>query len=54
MSYKKYINCTSGATAIEYAIIATGIAMAIMFAVYAFGGDLGLLYDEISTATTGP
>ncbi len=35
-----YIHSKQGASAIEYAIIAAGIALVISSAVYAFGGTL--------------
>lgn len=38
-----------GATAIEYGLIAAGIAVAISVAVFAFGGDLSSLFDDMST-----
>ncbi len=38
-----------GATAIEYGLIAAGIAVAISVAVFAFGGDLSTLFDDMST-----
>lgn len=40
----------SGATAIEYALIATGISMAIILAVQTLGTTLNGRYDAVSTA----
>jgi pilus assembly protein Flp/PilA len=40
----------SGATAIEYALVATGIALAIVAAVSSLGTSLGSKFDGISTA----
>jgi pilus assembly protein Flp/PilA len=46
---------TRGATAIEYGLIAAGIAVAIAAAVFALGGDLANLFgavsDEVGTRT---
>lgn len=42
-----------GATAIEYALIAAGIAVAIMAVVYAFGDDVASLYDGLAGALDG-
>ncbi|MDY0028919.1 MAG: Flp family type IVb pilin [Pseudobdellovibrionaceae bacterium] len=42
-----------GATAIEYALIAAGIALAIAGAVWAFGGELTSKFDEMGTALSG-
>ena len=49
----KYCQCQKGATAIEYVLIASGIALAIVAAVYAFGGDLGVIFDDLGSATSG-
>lgn len=37
-----------GATAIEYGLIAAGIAVAISAAVFAFGADLTALFEGLS------
>ena len=52
---KKFIQTviadTSGATAIEYGLIAAGIAMAIAASVFFFGDAVStLLYDDLPTA----
>lgn len=39
---------TRGATAIEYGLIAAGIAVAIAAAVFALGGDLASLFGDVS------
>lgn len=39
---------TSGATAIEYALIAAGIALAIVTAITNLGGNLGNQYNSIA------
>lgn len=38
-----------GATAIEYGLIAGGISLAIVAAVFAFGGSLKSLFSSIAT-----
>ncbi len=38
---KQFLRCESGATAIEYGLIAAGIAMAIVAVVSQLGGYLG-------------
>lgn len=45
----------SGATAIEYGLIAAGIAMAIAVAVFGFGDTINsLLYGDLTSAITPP
>lgn len=47
----RYLGCKSGATAIEYGLIAAGIAMAIAASVFVFGDAVRtLLYDSLPTA----
>lgn len=46
-----FLNNTNGATAIEYGLIAAGIGLSILAAVFAFGGDLASLYAGLSDAT---
>lgn len=60
---KTFKNRIEGATAIEYGLIAGGISLAIVAAVFAFGGHLSDLFDTIggkmeqaakdATATSG-
>jgi pilus assembly protein Flp/PilA len=45
---KRFIKDQSGATAIEYGLIAAGIAVAIIVAVNAVGTDLNSLFGRIS------
>lgn len=45
-----FLACQRGATAIEYALIGTGISLAIAATVYAFGDDVSALYDGLSDA----
>ena len=42
-----------GATAIEYALIASGIALAVIAIVYLIGADLLGLYTTVQTDVTG-
>lgn len=48
---KSWLNGNSGATAIEYSLIAAGIALAIAATVYAFGGTLyDVMYSRLPEA----
>ena len=44
----RFMNDESGATAIEYGLIAAGIAVAILAAVQALGTGLGTTFDTIA------
>lgn len=46
---KRWLAEEKGATAIEYALIATGIALLIAAAVYTFGLELSGFYDLLVT-----
>ncbi|MCB1531003.1 MAG: Flp family type IVb pilin [Rhodospirillales bacterium] len=48
-----YLKKEDGATAIEYGLIAAGISLVIMAAVFAFGADLSGLFEDMSTALAG-
>jgi len=48
-----YAKNENGATAIEYGLIAAGISLAIVAAVYAFGDDLNALFEGLSTSLSG-
>lgn len=53
--FQAYTTKEDGATAIEYALIAAGIALAIAGAVYAFGGELISKFTEMGdTLREGP
>ncbi len=45
-----YVKNENGATAIEYGLIAAGISLGIMAAVYAFGDDLTALFGDMGDA----
>ena len=47
---QSYLHDESGATAIEYGLIAGGISLAIVASVFAFGDDLQGVFDTIGTA----
>ncbi len=47
-----YVMDQDGATAIEYGLIAGGISLAIVAAVFAFGDDLNTLFTNIGTQMT--
>lgn len=44
-----YVLSKDGATAIEYGLIAAGIAVGISVVVFTFGGDLSTLFEDMST-----
>lgn len=46
----RFANDESGATAIEYGLIAVGIALAILAAVQGAGGALSGMFGRVSTA----
>ena len=45
-----YVANEDGATAIEYGLIAGGISLAIVAAVFAFGDDLQTVFETMSGA----
>ncbi len=50
----RYLRMQRGATAIEYGLLAAGIAMAIAVSVFLFGDAIyNLLYDDLPTALDG-
>ena len=50
---KRFAKCESGATAIEYGLIAAGIAVIIIGAVTALGGTLNGIFVDINTKLGG-
>ena len=46
----RFANDESGATAIEYGLIAAGIAVAIIVTVQAVGTELNTLFGTVATA----
>ncbi len=48
-----YVKNEDGATAIEYALIAAGISLAVVAAVFAFGDQLEVLFDGLTNALDG-
>ena len=49
-----YLSDKSGATAIEYGLIAAGVILAIVALLFVFGEDLGLTgSDEVSSLPPG-
>lgn len=46
-AYARFMANEEGATAIEYGLIAAGIAVAISAAVFAFGDDLNALFESL-------
>ena len=47
-TFSRFVRDESGATAIEYGLIAAGIGVAIVVAVGALGDALSGLFDEIA------
>jgi pilus assembly protein Flp/PilA len=50
---RRFMRDESGATSIEYAIIAAGVAGVLIAVVYALGGGVTDLYERVSAAYTG-
>jgi pilus assembly protein Flp/PilA len=50
--FQKFLADESGATAIEYGLIAAGIAIAIIGAVQGVGTSLNTAFGKVSTALT--
>jgi pilus assembly protein Flp/PilA len=48
-SLRDFVRADSGATAIEYALIASGIAAAIIAVVTSLGTRLNVMYTSVST-----
>tara|TARA_Y100001001_G_C7924987_1_gene280063 strand:- start:411 stop:608 length:198 start_codon:yes stop_codon:yes gene_type:complete len=46
---KRFTKDEKGATAIEYGLIAAGIAVGISVVVFTFGSDLSTLFTDMST-----
>jgi pilus assembly protein Flp/PilA len=49
-SFLRFARCDSGATAIEYALIASGIAVAISTTVFNLGSKVNGLFVSVSTS----
>ncbi len=47
--FKSFTRCEKGATAIEYGLIAAGIAVAISAVVFTMGDSLEDMFDEVDT-----
>lgn len=48
-----FLRSDEGATAIEYGLIAAGIAVAISGVVFTFGDELSAMFSETETAIAG-
>ena len=48
--FKQFLADETAATAVEYALIASGIAMAILVAVNSLGTAIGNVFSHISTS----
>ena len=49
-----YLNNEEGATAIEYALLAAGIALVIIGGVFAFGEELNAMFEGLGGKLEGP
>ena len=47
---RRFFECDSGATAIEYALIAAGISIVIVASVNSVGAQLNTMYTSVLTA----
>ena len=55
LSYMQaYTKNEDGATAIEYGLIAAGIAVVISAAVFAFGDELNTLFESLGGSLSAP
>jgi len=52
--FARFVKDESGATAIEYGLIAAGISVAILLAVNSVGTNLIALFNNIATKLTPP
>jgi pilus assembly protein Flp/PilA len=50
----RFLQCESGATAIEYSLIASLIGVAIIAGAAALGTSLNSLFNSVSSSVTGP
>jgi pilus assembly protein Flp/PilA len=53
-TFKKFAADLSGVTAIEYGLIAAGIAVAIILAVGLVGDNLDLMFNKVATEVAPP
>ncbi len=53
LKLKKFLQDETGATAIEYGLIAAGIAVAIISVVNLLGANLNIVFTTINTKLTG-
>jgi pilus assembly protein Flp/PilA len=51
---RRFLQCESGATAIEYSLIASLIGVAIIAGAAALGTSLNSLFNSVSSSVTGP
>lgn len=52
-AHARFIADENGATAIEYGLIAAGIAVAIMVTVGLLGDDLNAMFEDVQTELAG-
>ena len=52
--FSRFLRDESGATAIEYGLIAAGIAVVIIAAVQLVGSNLNVTFGKVATAVAAP
>jgi len=51
---RDFVKSLSGATAIEYALIAAGVALAISAVVYTLGDEILAVFQDVEAGFAGP
>jgi len=49
---KQFLQCQKAATALEYGLIAAGISIAVLGALFLFGDSLQALFDRLAAGLT--
>lgn len=50
LNFYKFLSGKSGATAVEYALVAAGIGMVVFGALSVLGGDMSSIFTSLSDA----
>lgn len=50
--FKAWLKDEQGATGVEYGILVGGVALAIMVAVFAMGGDISSIFEAVNSLVT--
>ena len=51
--FKRYLSCTSGATALEYGLIIVGISVAVLAVVFLIGAELARYFNRVDGSVEG-